>query len=62
MGSATVKDLARQIVDRLPDGASWDDLQYEIYVRQVIEAGLADSNADLVEPVEDVRRSFGLAP
>ena len=39
---ANVKAAARQLVERLPDGASWDDLMYEIYVRQGIEEGLAD--------------------
>lgn len=27
-------------------GAGWDDLMYEIYVRQALEAGLADADAD----------------
>ena len=62
MPTATIKDEARRLVDRLPVGATWDDLQYEIYVRQAIEAGLADSDAGRVEDVADVRRSFGLAP
>ena len=56
----TVKDQARELIERLPDSATWDDLQYEIYVRQAIEAGLADSDADRVEPVAEVRHSFGL--
>jgi predicted transcriptional regulator len=29
----------------LPESADWDDLAYEIYVRQSIEAGLADADA-----------------
>jgi hypothetical protein len=56
----TVKEKARELIERLPDSVTWDDIQYEIYVRQAIEAGLADSDADRVEPVADVRRSFGL--
>ncbi len=43
MGS--VKQAAREIVDRLSDDATWDDLMYEIYVKQKIEAGLADIEA-----------------
>jgi hypothetical protein len=58
--SSTVKEQARELVEKLPDNASWEDLQYEIYVRQAIEAGIADSDADRVEPVEEVRKSFGL--
>lgn len=39
---ANVKAAARQLIDRLPESASWDDLMYEIYVRQGIEEGLVD--------------------
>ena len=34
-----IKPDARQLVDALPDSATWDDLAYEIYVRQAIERG-----------------------
>jgi hypothetical protein len=47
-------------VDRLADGATWDDLMYEIYVRQAIEAGLGDSQEGRVVEVADVRKKFGL--
>jgi predicted transcriptional regulator len=40
-----IKSEARRLVDGLPDSASWDDLAYEIYVRQAIETGLADAEA-----------------
>jgi hypothetical protein len=35
---------------------------YEIYVRQAIEAGIRESDADLVTDNEAVRKSFGLTP
>jgi len=60
MVEATVKEEARRLIERLPDSATWDDLEYEIYVRRAIEAGIADSNAGAVDSVADVRRSFGL--
>jgi len=37
-----IKTDARRLVDQLPEGAGWDDLAYEVYVRQAIDAGLAD--------------------
>ena len=43
-----VRDLkaeAHRLVDQLPSDASWDDLMYEVYVRQAVEAGLADAAA-----------------
>ena len=40
-----IKPDAHRLVDSLPDSAGWDDLAYEIYVRQAIEAGLAEADA-----------------
>lgn len=36
---------AKRLIEQLPVGASWDDLAYEVYVRQAIDQGLADANA-----------------
>jgi|GEM_PF-198609 addiction module HigA family antidote len=33
---------AKRLIDSLPDGAGWEELAYEVYVRQSIEQGLAD--------------------
>jgi len=55
-----IKDEAAKLVEALPEDATWDDLMYEIYVRQAIDSGLADSDADDVTSIEDVRREFGL--
>ncbi len=41
-----IRDDAKRLVDQLPKGAGWDDLAYEVYVRQAIEQGLADAAAD----------------
>jgi len=54
------KDQAHEMVDRMPEGATWDDLIREIYVRQVIEQGQADSEAGRTTDVADVRRRYGL--
>jgi hypothetical protein len=60
MSQPSVKFEARQLVDRLPDDATWDDLMYEIYVRQAVDAGLKDSRDGRTVPVQDVRRQLGL--
>lgn len=57
---SNVKSEAHRIVDQLPDNASWEDLVYQIYVRQSIEAGLRDAEAGRIETVAEVRRHFGL--
>jgi predicted transcriptional regulator len=61
MSSTNVKQEARRLVDNLPENATWDDLMYEIYVRQAIEAGLADSEAGRTLAVKEVRAKFGLS-
>ena len=58
--SANIKEEARRLIDALPDDSTWEDLMCRIYVRETIEAGLADSEAGRVTDVEDVRREFGL--
>ena len=61
MGISNIKDQARELVDKLPENSTWDDLIHEIYVRQAIETGLADSQAGRTTDVEQVRAEFGLS-
>ncbi len=60
MESKSIKEEAQRLIDNLPENSTWDDLMCEIYVRQTIEAGLADSDAGRVTLVEQVRAKFGL--
>ena len=60
MPTTSVRDEARRLVEQLPADATWEDLLYEIYVRQSIEAGLEDCRAGRLVPVEEVRRRLGL--
>jgi predicted transcriptional regulator len=62
MSSSTFKEEARRLVERLPEDATWEDLQYEIYVRQAIEAGLQDSREGRTVPLDEALRRFGLNP
>jgi len=61
METTGIKEEARRLLDRLPDQFTWDDLMHEIYVRQTIEAGLADSRAGRTTDVDQVRSEFGLS-
>jgi hypothetical protein len=61
MENVSIKEEARRLVDQLPENSTWDDLMHEIYVRQAIERGLADSEARRTTSVEDVREKFGLS-
>lgn len=58
--NTNIKEEARKLINNLPDNSTWDDLMHEIYVRQAIETGLADSEAGRVTSVEQVRKDFGL--
>jgi predicted transcriptional regulator len=60
MSASGVKDEAQKLVDQLPEDATWDDVLYQIYVRQTIDAGLADCNAGRLVPLDEVRRRLGL--
>lgn len=60
--SSPVREQALQLVQSLPADASWDDLMYRIYVRQAIEAGLQDADAERTVNTADVRKEFGLSP
>jgi hypothetical protein len=57
---ASIKPEAHQLVEHLPEDATWDDLLYQVYVRQSIEAGLKDFNEGRTIPVSEVRRRLGL--
>ncbi len=61
MENVNVKEEARRLVEKLPEESTWDDLMYEIYVRQAIEAGLKDSHSGKTKDVELVRKKFGLS-
>jgi predicted transcriptional regulator len=60
METKNIKEKARSLIDKLPENSTWDDLMYEIYVRQAIESGLNDSEAGKIVSVEEVRAKFGL--
>jgi predicted transcriptional regulator len=40
-----IRPDAQRLVQQLPANATWDDLAYEVYVRQAIEQGVEDAEA-----------------
>ncbi len=56
MPATSVRDETRRLADQLPDDATWEDVLYQVYVRQSIEAGLEDVRAGRVVPADEVRR------
>jgi hypothetical protein len=59
MQSTNIKPEAHCLIDQLPDNATWDDLAYEIYVRQAIEAGVIESDAGRSRDIQETRGKFG---
>lgn len=52
---SSVKEAAQEVIERLRDDATWDDLMYELYVKQKIEQGIADVEAQRVVPHDRVK-------
>jgi predicted transcriptional regulator len=50
------KDAARQIIEHMPDQATWDDIMYEFYVMQKIETGLKAADEGHTISHEEVKR------
>ena len=61
MQTESIKKAAHRLLDQLPEQATWDDLMYQIYVRQAVEAGIQDSDESRTVDVREVRQRFGLA-
>ena len=58
--ATSAKDQLRRIADDLPDDATWEDVQYQIYVHESIERGLADSLAGRRITSQELLRQLGL--
>jgi hypothetical protein len=56
----SVKSEAIKLVRGLPESTTWDDLMYRIYVRQKIDAGLADVRAGKIHSHASIRKEFAL--
>lgn len=61
MPATNVKAEVRRLAEQLPDDATWEDVLYQIYVRQSIEAGLDDVRAGRLVTADEVRRRLGPA-
>lgn len=61
MPNTNRKQVAHQLIDKLPDDATYDDMMRELYERQAIERGLAESDAGRGDDVKTVRAKYGLS-
>ncbi len=55
-----IKEQAHKLVEELPDDATWEQLEYKIYVRRKIEQGLESIEKGDTLSTDEVRERFGL--
>jgi len=58
--SDTIRTKVHQLADQLPPNATWDDVMYQIALQRSVEKGLAQADAGLLIPVEDLLKEYGL--
>jgi hypothetical protein len=51
-----IKQTAHELIDHLPEQASWDDLMYALYVRQKLERSLQAVAEGRVTPQENAKK------
>ena len=57
MARSIPKEEVRRLLETLPDEASYDDIQYHIYVQQKIDRGLeASDQGDFISDAEIEQR------
>jgi predicted transcriptional regulator len=54
----TVKKQALEMMKKLPEKATWDDIMYEIYAWKKIEAGIQAADKGKVVPHDAVKKRF----
>jgi predicted transcriptional regulator len=52
----TAKEEVRRMLESIPDEASYEDIQYHIYVREKVERGLEDVAQGRVTSQAEVER------
>ena len=56
---ATAKQDVRQLLDKLPEDSTYEDIQYHIYVRQKVAKGLEDVEEGRVLSQDEVEERMG---
>ena len=53
---ATPKEAAKQLIEHISNEATWDEIMYELYVKQKIEEGLEASDEGRTVPHEEAKQ------
>jgi predicted transcriptional regulator len=49
-----------QLISRLPEAATWEDIMYRLYVKSKIEDGLKAADEGRTIPHENVKERFAI--
>ena len=58
MANANIKQALHELAEVLPESATWKDVVYEAYVRQELEAGMAEAQRGELADDADVTETF----
>ena len=56
-----IREEAHRLVDTLKEDSTWDDLMYEIYIRQMVETGIKDLDEGRVHDSDAIRAKFNFS-
>ena len=56
---SNAKREAKKLIEKMPEKASWDDIMYQLYVRQKYEYGIEAVDRGEFKAHEQVKRMFG---
>ena len=51
----SIREQMHSLADELPEDATWDDVSYEIYVRQAVENGMKASKEGRLIPADQAK-------
>lgn len=54
----SIKQSAHELIDHLPEQASWDDVMHAVYVRQKLERSLQAAREGQITSHEDAKKRF----
>ncbi|MCL2116938.1 MAG: hypothetical protein FWH27_00780 [Planctomycetaceae bacterium] len=54
----SVKESAQQIIAGLPDDVTWDEIQYRLYLKEMIDEAEAEIASRKVVSLEEVEESL----
>ena len=55
-----IKEQARQLIEELPEDATWSDFARLVVERQRVEEGIADLDAGIMWTSDEIRNKLGI--